>query len=83
MKLKTAKYMLSLNDVTFAYRATVMELCKRGFSFNTAKKMVKGTDLLEGVKESEGMWFHDMTERDCADYVERYLNKQKRIAVNF
>ena len=33
MRMKTAKYMLSLNDVTFAYRATVMELCKRGYSF--------------------------------------------------
>ncbi|SEH21978.1 hypothetical protein [Selenomonas sp. KH1T6] len=83
MRSKTAKYMLSLNDVTFAYRATVMELCKRGYSFNTAKKMVKTSNLLEGVKAAEGMWFHDMTQRDCADYVERYLNRQKRIAVNF
>ena len=83
MKGKTAKYLLSLNDVTFAYRATVMELCKRGYSFNTAKKMVKTSNLLEGVRLSEGMWFHDMNQRDCADYVERYLNRQKRIAVNF
>ena len=82
-KGKTEKFMLSLDDVTFAYRATVMELYKRGYSFNTSKRMVKESGLLDAVRKAGWLWFHDLTERDCADIVEKKLNRQNKIAVNF
>ena len=83
---KTRHYLSkNADEVTFAYRTTTMSLCKRGFGFTDAKRMVRISGLLDYVEEFQDTisWYHDMSITDTADWVERQMNKTNRIIVDW
>lgn len=82
----TTKYLFTLfhqNIIAYAYRTTTMQLMIRGFGFTDAKRMVRISGFLDVIEKCGGDWYHNMDERDCADWVEYEMNKTKRITVDW
>jgi len=73
--MKTSRYLaLRADDATCIYRATVIELIRRGYRFSDAKTMVRASDI---VGDAKRCWRipRDMDDSDWADYVLEKLGK--------
>lgn len=73
--MKTSRYLaLYASDATCIYRATVIELIRRGYRFSDAKAMVRASDI---VGDAKRCWRipRDMDDSGWADYVLDKLGK--------
>lgn len=74
--MKTDVYLaLHADTSTSIYRATVIELVRRGYKFSDAKAMVRASDI---VGDAKRCWRipRDMDDSDWADYVLDKLGKR-------
>jgi len=71
------KYYLNMDNERYYWCATIIELMKRKYRYNQAKKMLINCPLTKKIKD-EGGWayFHDMDANDWADIICAWMEKK-------